>query len=114
MDAADEEILPAAHSNEYYLELLADLERLTAPKVPTRFTLPEESIWNKLKLTSLVKKNAATLKRGTTFSLERDIQRINASTTIPTPAVSKRSRAQHIPTSNVALTDRERYIVISL
>jgi hypothetical protein len=110
MEAADEEPVRAAFSDEYYFNLLADLENITAPKVPTMFTLPDESIWNTLDLTSLAKKTASTSKKGKTSSFERDIQRINASTAVSVPTAAKRSHTSRIIAHCVPLTNKERYV----
>lgn len=110
MEATDEDSVPAAYNDDYYFNLLVDLENITAPKLPTMFVLPEESIWNTLKLTSLAKKTAAASRKGKVSKFEREIQRINASAATSIPIASKGSSAAHIVTNCAPLTNREKYV----
>lgn len=108
MEVIDDDPIPPEFNNQYYVKLLVDLDNLTAQKAPTAFALPDDSIWNTLKLTSLAKKNAFLAKgTGKSFSLERDIQRINASVGNPTPP-TKRASERHLPNKKPVLNTREK------
>jgi hypothetical protein len=76
-------------SQKYYAHLLKDLEIITRPKIESPFVLPETSIWHKLKLGSTYAKDFQTVK-GSKFSLEKEILRIQVATDVEMKKISTR------------------------
>lgn len=99
-------------SKEYYASLLKDLDVITRPKVDKPFVLPESSVWNRLKLTTLRVKDIHN-KHESGFSLEKEIARIDAATTSEFKLAAagkspRKSQISSLSTHKVAMKEKDR------
>jgi len=99
-------------SKEYYASLLKDLDIITRPKEDKPFVLPESSVWNRLKLTTLRVKDIHN-KHEAGFSLEREMARIQAATTCEFKLASatkspRKSQISSLSTYKVAMKEKDR------
>lgn len=99
-------------SKEYYASLLKDLEVITRPKEDKPFVLPESSVWNRLKLTTLRVKDIHN-KHDSAFSLEREMVRIQAATTCEFKQAAagkspRKTQITNLSTFKVAMKEKDK------